>query len=70
MRIIGSLLIDFGLRLMPMMTSRMIVSLRRVAAAPQTLRSIEVPTGTQVGNSQDPHSLHPVDDIRLSVFEK
>ena len=67
-RVADSLLIDFNLHsLMPMMISRMIMSLRRVAASPQTLKSLDVPVGTPTGNSQDAHCLYPADNIKLSV---
>ena len=70
-RIPGLLLIDLGLdRFMPMMICRMIMSLRKAADSTRPMMSIEVPTEPETGNWHYSHPLHPVDNIKLSVFKR
>ncbi|KAF9647299.1 hypothetical protein BDM02DRAFT_2718881 [Thelephora ganbajun] len=57
--------------LIPMMTSRMIMSLKKVASSRRTHAhmSMEVPTGMPM-TLRDTYSSHPVDNIQLSVFRE
>ena len=62
-------LIDFGLvRLIPVMISRMTISLKKVASMQEAYMSLEIPTGVPT-NLQDTHSPRPTDNIRLSLLK-
>ena len=64
-------LIDFYPdRFMPMMISRMIISLKKVAAKQRSNVDVEIPTGLPTTNTGYTSSSHPTGDIQLAVLKK
>ena len=64
-------LIDFDPdRFMPMMISRMIITLKKVAVSQQSYVSVEIPTAPSTMNNRNVPSIHPMDDIQLSTLKK
>ena len=55
-------------RFIPMMTSRIIISLKKVASSGRIHMSGEALSGPSM-NLQDTHSHHPLDNIQLSPFK-
>jgi len=55
-------------RLIPMIISRIIVSLKKAASSRPLTMSLEIPTGLPM-SLEDTRSPHTMDTVRLSVFE-